>query len=120
MLRYACESIDPPARKATNGFLAVMTDDVDAEAARVTYLGPLVEVFAGQKRISGGSSERDVTEFAAMPLGPSAVAEVITVTPVGRCPSTLRKSSNMGTPTYTHAARVHPACVSSSKRCAPG
>jgi hypothetical protein len=34
--------------------------------------GQVVDDFAGQKRTSGGSSDTDVTEFAAMPLGPSS------------------------------------------------
>ena len=53
--------------------------------------GHVVDDFAGQNRTIGGSSETDVTELAAMPTGPSAPWEAITVTPVGRCPSTSRK-----------------------------
>ena len=34
--------------------------------------GQVVDDLAGQNRISGGSSDTDVTEFAAMPVGPSA------------------------------------------------
>ena len=56
-------------------------------------LGQVVELFAGQNRISGGSSETEVTEFADIATGPSAWCAVITVTPVGRCPSTWRKRS---------------------------
>jgi hypothetical protein len=52
--------------------------------------GQVVELLAGQKRISGGSSETDVTELADMATGPSVPLAVMTVTPVGRCPSTSR------------------------------
>ena len=50
--------------------------------------GHVSDVLAGQTRISGGSSETEVTEFADKPTGPSGVFAVITVTPVGRWPRT--------------------------------
>ena len=53
--------------------------------------GQVLELWAGQKRISCGCSDTDVTEFADIASGPSAPFEVTTVTPVGRCPSTSRK-----------------------------
>ena len=53
--------------------------------------GQVVELFAGQKRISCGCSDTEVTEFADIASGPSAPLAVTTVTPVGRCPSTSRK-----------------------------
>ena len=46
--------------------------------------GQVVEVRAGQMRISGGCNETEVTEFAAMPTGPSFPWAVTIVTPVGR------------------------------------
>src|SRR6202789_1926173 len=55
--------------------------------------GQVVDAFAGQKRISGGSSDTDVTELAAIPTGPRPPCVVITVTPVGRCPSTRLNAS---------------------------
>src|SRR5579863_4532322 len=55
--------------------------------------GHVVELFAGQNSTSGGSSETEVTEFADIATGPSGPLAVTTVTPVGRCPRTLRKRS---------------------------
>ena len=52
--------------------------------------GHVVEVFAGQNRIIGGSSDTDVTELADIPAGPRGPLAVTTVTPVGRWPSTSR------------------------------
>ena len=53
--------------------------------------GHVVELFAGQNRISCGCSDTEVTEFADIASGPSGPFAVTTVTPVGRCPSTSRK-----------------------------
>src|SRR5689334_22889093 len=60
--------------------------------------GQVVEARAGQKRISGGWRESEVTGFAAIPVGsPSASKAVMTVTPVGRWASTSRKcAGSMG------------------------
>src|ERR1700744_4140475 len=55
--------------------------------------GQVVDDLAGQTRIIGGSSETEVTEFAAIPVGaPSPPNAVSTVTPVGRRASTRRYS----------------------------
>src|SRR3954468_17685779 len=53
-------------------------------------LGQLDEWCPAQKRTWGGSSESDANEPTAKPTGPSSVVPVITVTPVGKWPSTWR------------------------------
>src|SRR3954469_3501991 len=66
-----------------------MTLTQNDPASRI--FGHVDDDFPGQNRISGGSSETDVTEFAAIPTGPVAPVAVTTVTPVGRLPRTSRK-----------------------------
>ena len=44
--------------------------------------GHVDDVWATQNRISGGSSDSDVKEFAAMPTGSSPSIAVMIVTPV--------------------------------------
>ena len=46
--------------------------------------GQVDEVFAAQKSTSGGSSDTDVNELAAMPTGSSSSIAVMTVTPVAK------------------------------------
>ena len=53
--------------------------------------GHVVEVFCGRKPTSGGSSETETNEPIVNPTGPSDPAAVITVTPVAKWPSTVRK-----------------------------
>jgi hypothetical protein len=65
--------------------------------------GHVSDVRAGQNSINGGSSETDVTEFAAMPSGPAGPHEVMTVTPVGSLPRTWRKVSEAIRVTATRA-----------------
>src|SRR5581483_7173608 len=53
--------------------------------------GQVVDVCAMQTRTSGGSRETDVNELAAMPAGPFGPCPVTIVTPVAKCPRTVRK-----------------------------
>lgn len=55
-------------------------------------VGQVLDDLAGQTRTSGGSSDAEVTEFAAIPTGPFGPKAVTTVTPVGRHAKTRRKS----------------------------
>ena len=48
--------------------------------------GHVDDVCATQNRISGGSSDSDVNEFAAMPTGSSPSIAVMIVTPVAKWP----------------------------------
>src|SRR3954452_14009755 len=48
-------------------------------------------IFCGKNPTSGGSSETDVNDPMVKPAGMSPAIPVIIVTPVGKCPSTLRK-----------------------------
>ena len=58
--------------------------------------GQVLDVFAAQKSTSGGSSDTEVKEFAAIPTGsPSSIA-VMTVMPVAKCPRTDRKDAPSG------------------------
>jgi hypothetical protein len=59
--------------------------------AEARIAGQVSDDFPGQSRMSGGDNETDVTEFAAIPTGPSGVCAATTVTPVGRWPRTQRK-----------------------------
>src|SRR5690349_18566879 len=46
--------------------------------------------FPAQNRTDGGSSDSDENDPTAMPTGASSASAVMTVTPVGKCPSTWR------------------------------
>ena len=50
--------------------------------------GQVVEVRAGQKLTSGGSSDSDANVWQVKPIGPSGAIAVITVTPVPKLRST--------------------------------
>ena len=51
-----------------------------------------VDFLSGMNATSGGSSDTDENEPTARPAGlPSLVIPVTTATPVGKCPSTVRK-----------------------------
>ena len=50
---------------------------------------PLLELVPRKNPTSGGSNEIDANEPMATPIGPSLVAAVTTVTPVGKWPRTL-------------------------------
>jgi len=71
------------------------------ESFEASYANPLIEHIAGQvldewamhTSTSGGSSDTDVNELAAMPDGPSAPWPVTTVTPVAKCPRIVRNSA---------------------------
>src|SRR5437016_5049500 len=52
--------------------------------------GQLDDVLPGQNNTSGGSSDNEVNEPTAKPTGPAWSAAVMTVTPVGKCPSVWR------------------------------
>ena len=49
-----------------------------------------VDALAGDQRIKAGSSDRLAKLFAVIPIGPSSVCAVITVTPVANRPSASR------------------------------
>src|SRR5204863_8474509 len=53
--------------------------------------GQLVEFRAGKKPTSGGSSDTEENDPMVRPYGSPSYAEVTTVTPVGKWPSTCRK-----------------------------
>src|SRR5579862_5136481 len=59
--------------------------------------GQVDDVCATQKRMSGGSSESDVNELAAIPTGSSPSIAVMIVTPVAKCPRTERNCLSSGT-----------------------
>src|SRR5437899_11713975 len=56
-------------------------------ASRIS--GQLVEVFAGQNEMYGGSSDTDTTDWQANPRGRSPSWAAITATPVQKCPITF-------------------------------
>ena len=58
--------------------------------------GQVVDVFAAQNSTSGGSSDTDVNEFAAMPTGSSSSIAVMTVMPVAKWPRTDRNDAPSG------------------------
>ena len=58
---------------------------------------PRGDVLAAQNPTSDGFSDSEKNEPTAMPTGRSPALPVMTVTPVGKCPSTLRNSAT-GTP----------------------
>ena len=76
-------------RRASSACASERTLTQKRPVARIA--GQLVEVSAGLTAISGGSSETDMKEPIASPAGPSSPWPVTTLTPVGRCPMTLRK-----------------------------
>ena len=55
--------------------------------------GQLVDWVPGQNITKGGSSETEANEPTASPAGPSGPMAVTTVTPVGKCPRTVRKAA---------------------------
>ena len=59
-------------------------------APAASIFGQLEEFRAGKKATSGGSSDTEANDPTASPTGPSSVSAVITVTPVGKWPSTWR------------------------------
>src|SRR4051794_3949605 len=67
-----------------------------ANAPDAWIRGHVVELRAAQKSTSGGSSDTDVNEFAAIPTGSPSSTAVITVTPVAKCPSTARNWASSG------------------------
>ena len=58
--------------------------------------GQVLDDFAAQNSTSGGSSDTDVNEFAAMPTGSSPSIAVMTVMPVAKWPSTERNDAASG------------------------
>ena len=59
--------------------------------------GQVVELCAVQTETTGGSSETDVNELAAMPSGLPSASPATAVTPVGNAPKTRRSSAWPGT-----------------------
>jgi hypothetical protein len=55
--------------------------------------GHVEELTAGKNPIRGGSSETEVNELHAIPVGLPSTVPVTTTTPEGQCPSTSRKAS---------------------------
>ncbi len=55
-----------------------------------SILGHDDELFPAKKATSGGSSDTDANDPTARPTGTPSEAAVITVTPVGKWPSTWR------------------------------
>ena len=52
--------------------------------------GHVDDAFDAQNSTSGGSSDTDVNEFAETPTGSSPSIAVMMVTPVAKCPRTVR------------------------------
>ena len=61
-----------------------------ARPARRLRTGHVDEVRAGEKLISGGSSDSEPNDWQVNPIGPSSPAAVTTTTPVAKCPRTSR------------------------------
>ena len=60
--------------------------------------GHVVDVRAGQKLTSGGSSDREANDWQVKPIGCSAIADT-TTTPVVNVPSTARMMCGVTSPT---------------------
>jgi hypothetical protein len=64
-----------------------------------TISGQVVDVRAGRKPTSGGSSETETNDPTVSPTGPCRVVAVTTATPVGTCPITYRNRSDVNAST---------------------
>ena len=91
-------------RLDTGTWASVSTFTTKRTARRNT--GRLDEPSRSDHRISGGSSDKALNEFAVSPKNsPSAESVVTTVTPVANCPSAARRS-RAGLPATPPAATV--------------
>nr|WP_306300865.1 hypothetical protein [Rhodococcus sp. NCIMB 12038] len=77
----------------------------------VEISGHVVDVFAGQIRIRGGSSDSALNDWHVNPTGPVSVIEVTIVTPVMKCPRVCRKLSGEIAP----EGRVPFVCAASAE-----
>ena len=75
--------------------------------SRISFQEP--ESFPGKNATKGGSSETDVNDPIAIPIGLSLLTAVTAVTPVGKCPKTFRNTpesiSATATPSLPFANR---------------
>src|ERR1700722_6791303 len=85
----------PPSRRQASSWCAPSTLMPTLGARRSR--GQVVELCAVQTETTGGSSETDVNELAAMPSGLPSASPATAVTPVGNAPNTRRSSAWPGT-----------------------
>jgi hypothetical protein len=69
----------------------------------VRILGQEVEDLAGQKRISGGSADKEVNDWQVKPTAPSSSQDVTMTTPVQNWDMTLLNIWANGTSTVVNA-----------------
>ena len=60
--------------------------------SRISFQEP--ESLPGRKATNGGSSDTEVNDPIAIPIGFPLLTAVTAVTPVGKCPRTLRNTSD--------------------------
>ena len=75
-----------PGRSSSCSAASTFTQNAPTSRIR----GQVVEVRAGAKLTSGGSSDSDANDWQVKPSGPSGPAAVITTIPDTKCPSTSR------------------------------
>src|SRR3954471_4576655 len=103
-----------PANLSTPERAKLCDSCVCSSASRLTQNRPIsrsrgqvVEVRAGAKTTSGGSSDRELNDWQVKPIGPSAVSAVTTVTPEAKWPRTSRiRRGSTGSGTSAAAATV--------------
>src|SRR6266567_5062766 len=61
-----------------------------------SIFGHVVESFEAQNSTRGGSIETDVNALAETPMGSLSLSAVMIVTPVAKCPRTVRKDGSSG------------------------
>src|SRR5712692_9402926 len=78
-----------------------------------SIFGHVVDSFDAQNSTSGGSNDTDVNALADTPMGSLSLMAVMIVTPVAKCPRTVRKDGSSGdmsdsalSPSLTERARV--------------
>jgi len=79
------------APKAPARLFLVVAHDVDGKVPAVADRRQVVDEWAMHTSTSGGSSDTDVKELGRHPDGRSGPWPVTTVTPVAKCPRTVRK-----------------------------
>ncbi len=67
-----------------------MTFTQNDPASRISFQEP--DSLPGRKATKGGSSDTEVKEPIAIPIGLPSLTAVTAVTPVGKCPKTLLNS----------------------------
>src|SRR5215475_12506101 len=80
--------------RQTSSWCSLRMFTVNLPAASI--LGHVVDTFEAQNSTSGGSSDTEVNEFAETPMGSLPSIAVMMVTPVAKCPSTVRKDGSSG------------------------